>query len=341
MGSIETIVEASLVGSHGAIEQELFGAATPGEIAGILEEFLLAHFGQRPEGLFYESSVGIVLGARLAEGLEVVVKVHRWNVNKAKLRAVQRVQRELSARKLPFPCPLMEPTTVGMGIATVDELIIGEVADGHNPDVRRVITAELCRLAKEGRSLGDVTDLGPPALLRAPDEALWPVPHSPIFDFESTREGAEWIDELATSARRRLDQRSDEQVVGHFDWRVGNLGFRGNRLVAIYDLDSLALAPEPVIVGNAAAAFSYDWSKPGGSPPDISEMRAFVAEYERARGREFDRNERDVLDAANLFHIAYGARCQWSATSLNTPGRDPAGSWIASLRERSAQVLIS
>lgn len=113
-------------------------------------------------------------------------------------------------------------------------------------------------------------------------------------------------------------------------------------MVAIYDWDSLAWAPEPIIVGCAAGGFSSDWSEADGSIPTLEEMRSFVEDYERARGEAFNRQERDVLDAANTRQIAYGARCQWSDHVLfPDPSKDPTRSWIGALRDRGEGGLLN
>ncbi|HXW35813.1 MAG TPA: hypothetical protein VEJ87_14645, partial [Acidimicrobiales bacterium] len=152
----------------------------------------------------------------------------------------------------------------------------------------------------------------------------------------------EWIDELAASARHRLAPSFGPDVVGHFDWRVQNLGFERHRLTAIYDWDSLALAPEPVVVGNSAAQFSADWASTDPDPvPSLPEMQAFVEDYERARGAAFDAAELEVVDAANLFICAYGARCQHSdlAKGLDM-GRSGEVGWMRLLNERGERGLI-
>ena len=72
-------------------------------------------------------------------------------------------------------------------------------------------------------------------------------------------------------------------MIGHFDWRVENLAFRDADIVAIYDWDSVAAAPEAVVVGNAAAKFTADWTSGEFDPlPSVAEMQSFVGDYERA-----------------------------------------------------------
>ena len=182
-----------------------------------------------------------------------------------------------------------------------------------------------------------------PALLRPAAEPVWPEPHSIRFDFEATTPGAEWIDELGAQARARVQALDAPPAIGHFDWRVENLGFDGDGgLCAIYDWDSVAEAPEAVIVGNGAASFSSDWSRRDVCPlPSLPEMRAFVADYERARGRVFDPVERELLDAANLYAAAYGARCQHSDRLLYPELAEmPDGGWVRLLRDRGPRALV-
>jgi len=131
-------------------------------------------------------------------------------------------------------------------------------------------------------------------------------------------------------------------VIGHFDWRVENLAFSGSRIAAIYDWDSLGLAPEPVVVGSAAGQFCADWASGETDPlPTIPDMAAFVHDYEDARSVAFTPAEREVLDAANLALVAYGARCQHSDLRHHPEigGTDTSG-FLRLLRERGEQALV-
>jgi hypothetical protein len=51
-------------------------------------------------------------------------------------------------------------------------------------------------------------------------DRLWPVPHNVLFDFEATRRGGEWIDEIAQTAKQRRDDDLGRLVIGHHDWVV-------------------------------------------------------------------------------------------------------------------------
>lgn len=50
-----------------------------------------------------------------------------------------------------------------------------------------------------------------------------PTPHSPVFDFEATSAGAEWIDALATEAAAVIAAAPAPEVVVHADWRADNI----------------------------------------------------------------------------------------------------------------------
>jgi hypothetical protein len=322
------------------LEVETLGTANAEEIASQLTAFATSHLAPILHGLFYRRGVGMVVGLRLVDGREIVVKLHRWRASFGRLTAVQEVQDHLARVGLPVPIPLVPPTQLGRGIATVEELRLGSPADGHRSDVRRALAAGLRRFVVEALPLRGLAGLGPAVFLAPRTDALWPEPHDLRFDFNATAGGAEWIDELAVAAHQRLANLDGEPVVGHLDWRVENLAFdEAGKIAAIYDWDSVALAPEPYVAGHNAAVFSADWQR-GGGLPSLLETVEFVREYELARGRPFDAAEREMLDAAHLLHCAYGARCQHSDTLLGTiDGASFEGGWIALLRERAGHAL--
>jgi hypothetical protein len=137
---------------------------------------------------------------------------------------------------------------------------------------------------------------------------LYPRPHSPVFDFEATAAGAEWIDQLARAAKTARDDHADEPVIAHCDWSARNVRFDDTRLLAVYDWDSVSHVSEAVAVGQAAATWSaFDG---GHIAPTAGEIATYVARYERARGVQFATDERGVVGAAALFVLAYTARCE-------------------------------
>jgi hypothetical protein len=88
--------------------------------------------------------------------------------------------------------------------------------------------------AIERDALGVTDAVGILGLGDLPADVLWPTPPDERFDFQATRSGAEWIDEIAWQARRRRDHApKGETLVGHLDWRMEHLRFPGTRLAAV------------------------------------------------------------------------------------------------------------
>jgi hypothetical protein len=342
MPPLATLVSTASAAWDPAVERAILETGDASEIARMVEAFVGNRCGPVDDGVFYRPGVGIVAGLRLVDGSEVVVKIHRWNVSIARLAAVQQVQRALADDGLPVPRPLTAPEPLVHGIATIEELRRGGRASGRDPTVRRAIAEGLHSFVTATTPLIGQVDVGTPLFLRPIGAPLWFEPHDVRFDFDGTAEGAEWIDSLADLARRRLEDPGSNVVIGHFDWRVENLAFQDNDIVAIYDWDSVCAAPEAVVVGNTAAQFTADWTDSENDPlPSVAEMRSFVRDYELARGAGFDANERELLDAANLFLCAYGARCQHSDLTRHpeiSPNAD--FGWCRLLRERGERALV-
>jgi hypothetical protein len=341
--SLESLISRNNEDWDPAVERVIFGTDDARGIAGMIEDLITKMCGPIADAVFYRPGVGVVAGVRLVEGSEVVVKVHRDNVPAERLAAVHKVQALVAESGLPAPRPLVGPTRLAGGTAIIEELLRGTGANGRDPAVRRTLADGLHDFVSTAVPLVGRVDVGSPNLVRSPEAPLWFEPHDLRFDFEATSAGAEWIDSLARLARRRLEQRDPNVVIGHFDWRIENLSFNGAEIVGIYDWDSVASAPETFVVGVAAASFTADWStRTEPDPlPSVSEMRSFVTDYERVRGNPFDRAQREALDAANLAACAYGARCQHSDVTRHPELiRAPIPPYIRLLRERGEQALI-
>ena len=325
------------------LRHALFGSTDPAVSATALNHFVGDALGPINDALFVKTGVGLVVGVALADGRHVVVKVHRWNADTERLNEVQRVQRLLAADGLPVPKPMVPPTPVGAGIATAEEFLAGTSADGHEPVVRESIAAMLARFVAAARQITPTPRVGTGLHNPDPNGPLWREPHDLRFDFDATAAGAEWIDELAATARARLLSFADistPRVVAHLDWRVENLGFTNDDVTAIYDWDSVGIAPEAVAMGHCAASFSTDWRVGRSTMPTLQEMRLFVRDYERLRGIPFSTEERRLLDAANLMSCAYGARCEHSDRILQPELAGAAGTgWDRLLRERGLDGL--
>ena len=145
-----------------------------------------------------------------------------------------------------------------------------------------------------------------------PADALYPPPHSARFDFEATAAGAEWIDAYARRARVALANGDlGPAVLVHGDWRIENVNVSGGEVVAIYDWDSVCIEPELFAVATSSVTFCVDWSRPVGEHfPTNAEIRAFIGEYEAARGAPFSDAHRGLLAARIVYGLCYGARCE-------------------------------
>lgn len=340
MADLATLLAESHAGAENLLE-DLFRSTDPDFVARALTDAVNVRVGPIAESLFVRPGVGLVIGFELIDSRRVVLKVHRFRVTINRLAAVQQVQLGLAERGSPAPRPLSEPGPLGTGIATIEELLPGESADGHHPGVRCSIANGLADFIRAASGLDPCPNVGSSSLRPRPEAPLWGEPHDLRFDFAATESGAEWIDSTARSARDVLVRCTSSLVVAHLDWRVENLGFDGSQLTAIYDWDSVGLSSEQAAVGHSAAQFSTDWRRGHQTLPTVEDMRRFVQDYEERRGEPFTPAERAELNAANLLLCAYGARCEHSDRRLRPDLAPPADlGWGALLRDRLADSQL-
>jgi hypothetical protein len=317
MPTLYDFVDAELKRWHNPYPlQSLFGSDDPGTVVTTIETFCRNALGSPlHETIFYEVSLGIVVGLSLADGRHVVIKGLIEERPLAYLRAVVRVQRYLLAQGFPCTRPLYDPLPLGRGLALVEALdASGEFHDAHDPRWRRPLAEHLAWLIRLLRHPEKIVGVTPDLFdFRLPADTLWGKPHSNIFDFAATTQGAEWIDEIARKAKSILDNRAGDLVLGHTDWSTKHVRYTGDKVHIIYDWDSLALNKEPAIVGSAAMYYTYIPFLPDASgSPTREETLAFIADYETARGKAFSQEERLTLNAAITYSYAYSARCEHS-----------------------------
>ena len=256
----------------------------------------------------FELSVGAAIGVLLANGRRAMIKAYAPSRPAEFVLAVHRVQSFLAAAAFPCPRPLAPPVPFGQGYAIAEELVDeGAQPDARRPEVRRVLAATLAELVRLTEPFRGETALRRGFSIVA-GGVLWAKPHSPLFDFEATTAGAEWIDAIARDAQAKLAADRAPPVVGHSDWSVKHFRFVDGGIRVIYDWDSLTLERESFLVGTAAAHFTA--APPEWAPPTWEEATAFVDEYEAARGRAFTTTELAAVRAAYLYGTAYTARCQ-------------------------------
>ena len=296
------------------VDTDVFGTGDPAAIAAIIDRFCRDELGDRvEEGSFYGASVGCVLGVRLGNGDEVVVKAYQERWHAPFLRAVHSVQAHVAGRGIPCATPLRGPVPLVPGRPNL------AVAESFLPDPglrpyssasqRRVSAAGLARQVALCRELPELPELADHPL-RRPADGLYAEPHSPLFDFKSTAAGAEWIDALATRARRVRDADERPPVVAHTDWAARNVRLDETQLLAVYDWDSVALVAESTAVGQAAVTWSVT-ADPGGTEfPTLPDIEGFVADYEVAAGYRLTDEQWRAAGGAAAWLLAYTARCE-------------------------------
>jgi len=300
------------------VELDCFGTDNPGQIAAMINAFCHAHLGSGIRGyFFYRASVGSTHGVQLEDDRGVVIKVRppaETNPNlrhaRQSLETICHAMRWLAELGYPCPAPILGPAPLANGLATIEELLErGQRGNGFEPECRKLIASGFAELMDRLRSFpGDASCLK--HFRRG--NSLYPQPHSKLFDFEKTAAGAEWIDSFARRARQ-AEAHEGKPVLGHVDWRVEHLRFEDGKIVATYDWDSLAFRPETELVGLSAHGFTADWALEGVRRiPTVDDIRAYVADYEEARGCPFSKRERQSLFAHCVYFIAYGARCTHS-----------------------------
>ena len=285
------------------------------------------------ELLFRSTAVGDVFGVRLGDGRRVVVKVHQSREDSETLTAVVEVQAHHHRVGFRCPEPLGGPVPVADRLATVEALVVdGEPGDTHEPGRRRLVAEALAEHLEIARACGS-----PAALRRGwnayPTDRLWPAEaHDARLDLAGTAAGAEWIDAFAARVKPTAT-RDARPVLGHLDWSGKHFRFAEGRITVVYDWDSVRVATEAVIVGNAAFAFTANWDLPGVDPaPGPDEVSAFLDDYDAARASRLTSGERAQIVACGAYLMAYVARCEHA-------NGDSDGAFTRELRQHGSRYL--
>jgi hypothetical protein len=293
------------------VELDIHGTGDADEIAAAIDGACSRYLGApvaRP--IFYQSSIGAVAGLELDDGRRVALKAHQSTRPEALLREVVRVQSVVSRQVGLAPAVLAGPFAFGNGLAVFEEYVdAGIWADPHEASTRRELARSLHSILAALLPIAADCTL-PGHLLPSPvDGPLWPTPHSKLFDFNATQAGAEDIDDVARAAHART-RPVGRIAVAHGDWRAEHVRFQNGVAVAAYDWDSLCKLSEPALIGFTAHAFCADWSRANHvQAPTVAEARAFVRDYEVARGQPFEREESALCSACFAYSVAYTARC--------------------------------
>ncbi len=285
-----------------SVTAAIHGSLEPAEIAAQIVG-VVSSLGLPPiaDCLFHEASVGSVTGITLADGTRLVVKVYQPAWRPEFLQAVIGAQHRLWHAGIPCGKPVGGPTRCGRGLAIVETYL----ADPGQPDgfggEERAASAKGLAFVIENAGVDDRLATHP--LLRR-SNTLYPTPHSPLFDFEATANGAEWIDALARLAK--ANERSGPTVTAHTDWSARNVRLRAGGVRAVYDLDSLAAVNLTAAVGKAAATWRALGEADEPIAPDVDEIEDFFDRFPVSLSKA----DRRASLAAALSVLCYTARCE-------------------------------
>jgi hypothetical protein len=268
------------------------------------------HLGSRAESeLLRTGHLTRVVGSRLADGREVVVRVRPAS---PRIAACTEVQRRLFESGYPCPQPLAGPAPLGEHEATAETYIPGGAPLPDSGRAAQPFAAALAQLVQLAPRPEQVPSLAPApswAAWNHDQDGIWPSPEE-AGDLDADLNqapGPAWLDEAAQAARRMLQASQDQPVIGHCDWITDNLRWNGSQLLVAYDWDSLIADSEAVIAGLAAAIYLYP------AMPTTTEIRAFLDAYAAARGRPFSPEELRRCWAAGVWTRAVDAKLQHAA----------------------------
>lgn len=272
-----------------------------------LAQWCVEHLGSPPaEEIFRSGHLSVVIGLRLADGREVVVKVRP---DSPRLAACVDVQRRMFQAGYPCPQPLTGAEPFGEDVATAEAYVPGGAMLPSEDQAARAFAEAFARLIELAPGPAEVPTLDPAPSWAAWDQAedgLWPCPEGSDVALDEVA-GPEWIDDAGRRARDRLRAGGSDAVIGHCDWLAGNLRWSEDVLLVVHDWDSMIVESEAVLVGFAAALYS---TVDVDELATVEDTERFLAAYCHARGREFSADELERSWAAGVWTRAYDAKYQ-------------------------------
>jgi hypothetical protein len=272
-----------------------------------LARWCIDHLGSRPaDELFRSGYLSTVIGLRLADGREVVIKVRP---DSARIAACVEVQRRLFQAGYPCPRPLTGAAAFGADVATAEAYVPGGALLPGADRAAVAFASAFARLIELAPRPTEVSTLEPPpswAAWNHRGDGLWPHPDDLDVDLNEVA-GAEWIDAAGHRASEALRASESEAVIGHCDWLAGNLRWSGDTLLVVHDWDSVIADSEAVLVGFAAALYS---TVSADKLAIVEDTEQFLVAYCRARGRQFTPDELKRAWAAGVWTRAFDAKYQ-------------------------------
>jgi hypothetical protein len=267
------------------------------------------HLGSPPaDEIFRSGYLSSVIGLRLADGREVVVKVRP---SSPRIAACVEVQRRMFQAGYPCPRPLTGAAPFGDDMATAEAYVPGGAMLPSADQAAQAFAEAFARLITQAPRPVEVPALDPApswAAWNHAENGLWPRPEDPDVNLNEVA-GPQWIDDAGRQARDRLRAGGSEAVIGHCDWLASNLRWSGDALVVVHDWDSMTADSEPVLAGFAAALYS---TVSANELATIRDTERFLIAYCQARGRKFTRNELERSWAAGVWTRAFDAKHQYA-----------------------------
>ncbi len=314
-------VRAARVPDDGpSVEQEIFGTHEPGTVAAWYSRLCTQVLGSPIAApLFYVSSSGCVAGVELADGRQLSVKAHQRRSSLDLLQLIDDAQRRLASAGFACPMPEIAPVRFEQVFVTVEQLLFDPGMRVLAPEEMSASAAALAEAAGILREVDPTPWAGLHTFHAAPG-ALYPEPHSPLFDFTLQRDDEEVVrvDELAAAAIAARDRGDAPLALFHCDWSARNIRLRDGRLIASYDWDSLDACRESAAVGNAAATWRSTGEPDDPPAPGPDEIDAYLDAYLEAAGPDEHRRRcgrslrawRVAAMGEALWLLAYTARCE-------------------------------
>lgn len=275
-----------------------------------LARWCARHLGSLPAGeLFRSGYLSAVIGLRLADNRQVVVKVRPRS---SRIAACVEVQRRLFESGYPCPEPLTGAAPLGDDVATAEAYVVGGVmlpSAGRSSWAFAEAFARLVLLAPRPAEVPDLDPAPSWAYWNHAEPGLWPRPEGRDGDLNAVA-GPAWIDNAARRARDRLRAGASGTVIGHCDWLAGNLRWIGDTLLVVHDWDSVTADSEAVLAGLAAAQYP---AVRADVLATVEETQRFLDAYCEARGREFNADELERSWAAGCWTRAYDAKYEHAA----------------------------
>lgn len=255
--------------------------------------------------LFESGNLSRVVGLRLYDGREVVVKVRPWA---NRLLGCWEAQRVASDRGFPCPRPLAKLELVDGDAVTIEEYRPGGEQLAPARDAPQLFAGLLVQLVALTPHIARLESLQPSPPWVGWDHrgnGLWPIRDDGGPGLNQV-EGPAWLDDAAGRARTLLTGLNFPPVLGHGDWESQNLRWCGRRPHVVHDWDSVIAQPEPAVAGAASAV----WPAAGapGEAASVEQSTAFLEAYQDASTGRWDRRAHQAAWAAGLWVRAFNAK---------------------------------